>query len=194
MNNDETNGLSSRWGWIVFRGVVAVLFGLLAFARPGVTTLTLVLMFGVYAFVGGIGAILAAARRGRAGSSWGMLLLDGLLGVAAAIAAVVWPVSTAVAFLWLIGAWAIVTGLLEIGSAIRLRKLIDNEWALGLAGAVSVAFGLLVLYRPLAGGLALIWWMGAYALAFGVLMLVLGFRLRTFERAHHVPIGLGHTA
>jgi uncharacterized membrane protein HdeD (DUF308 family) len=190
MMTNEVNGLSSRWGWVVFRGVVAILFGLVAFSRPGATTLSLVLLFGVYAFVGGIAAILAALRRGRAGSNWGALLVDGLLGVAAAIVAVVWPAATAVAFLWLIGAWAIITGALEIVSAIRLRKLLEHEWALGLAGAVSVAFGLLLLYRPLAGGLTLVWLMGAYALAFGVLMLVLGFRLRSVSRAQGLPQGL----
>jgi uncharacterized membrane protein HdeD (DUF308 family) len=185
-------GLASRWGWVVFRGVVAILFGLLAFGRPGAMTLGLVLLFGAYAFVGGISAIIAAARRGRAGSNWGMLFLDGLLGVAVAVFAVLWPASAALAFVWVIAAWAVISGALEIATAIRLRKMIEHEWALGIAGALTVAFGLFALWRPLVGGLAIVWWMGAYAIAFGVFMVVLGLRLRSFfSHTHggHLPHG-----
>jgi uncharacterized membrane protein HdeD (DUF308 family) len=176
--------LSSRWGWVVARGVVAILFGLLAFARPAAMTLTLVMLFAAYAFAGGVMAIIAAARRGREGSSWSMLLLDGVLGIAVAVAAILWPASMAVAFIWVIGVWALVSGLLEIGTAINLRKVIDHEWALGLAGAATVIIGLIMLAKPLIGGLAIVWWLGAYAIAFGVLMVVLGFRLRTYQHTH----------
>jgi uncharacterized membrane protein HdeD (DUF308 family) len=179
----EPFGLASRWGWVVLRGVLAVLFGLIAFTRPGAMVFSMVLVFGVYAFIAGIATVIAAARSGRTGDSWGALLLDGLLGIAVGIVAVVWPAATALAFVWMIGAWAILTGILEIASAIRLRKLIQHEWLLGIAGALSVAFGLLMFYRPVAGGLAVVWWLGAYALLFGVMMIVLGFRLRSFS--HH---------
>lgn len=175
----EPFGLASRWGWVVLRGVLAVLFGLIAFTRPGAMVFSMVLVFGVYAFIAGIATVIAAARSGRAGDSWGALLLDGLLGIAVGVVAVVWPASTALAFVWMIGAWAILTGILEIASAVRLRKLIQHEWLLGIAGALSVAFGLLMFYRPVAGGLAVVWWLGAYALLFGVMMIVLGFRLRS---------------
>jgi uncharacterized membrane protein HdeD (DUF308 family) len=175
----ETFGLASRWGWVVFRGVLAVLFGLFAFARPGAMAFSMVLVFGCYAFIAGIATVIAAARRGHAGESWGALLLDGLLGIAVGVLAVLWPARTALAFVWLIGAWALLTGILEIASAIKLRKLIQHEWLLGLAGAVSIAFGLLMFYRPIAGGLAVVWWLGAYALIFGIMMIVLGFRLRS---------------
>jgi uncharacterized membrane protein HdeD (DUF308 family) len=178
----------------VFRGVVAILFGLVAFGRPGALTLGLVLLFGAYAFVGGMSAIIAAARRGRAGSSWKMLFLDGVLGVAVAVFAVLWPARAAVTFVWVIAAWAVVSGLLEIASAIRLRKMIDHEWALGIAGLLTVAFGVFALARPLAGGLAIVWWLGAYAIAFGVTMVALGFRLRSFfshtHGGHLPPAGL----
>jgi uncharacterized membrane protein HdeD (DUF308 family) len=180
--------LGSRWGWVVARGVVAILFGLLAFARPAAMTLTLVMLFAAYAFAGGVMAIITAARRGRAGSSWSMLLLDGVLGIAVAVAAILWPASMAVAFIWVIGVWALVSGLLEIGTAINLRKVIDHEWALGLAGAATVIIGLVMLAKPLIGGLAIVWWLGAYAMAFGVLMVVLGFRLRSYQ---HTYLGRG---
>ena len=132
--SEEGFGLASKWGWVVLRGVVAVLFGVLAFARPGPLTMGIVLLFGAYAFVGGIAAIVAAARRGRAGSSWGMLLFDGLLGIAVAVFALLWPARMAITFVWVIGAWAVISGALEVASAIRLRKLIEHEWALALLG------------------------------------------------------------
>jgi uncharacterized membrane protein HdeD (DUF308 family) len=185
--SEETFGLASRWGWVVFRGVIAIVFGLVAFARPGAMTLALVLLFGAYAFIGGIAAIVSAIHRGREGDHWGMLLLDGVLGIVAAVVAVLWPGAAALGFVWVIGAWAVLAGCLEIASAISLRKLIDHEWTLGLAGAVSIVFGILMLYRPVAGGLAMVWILGAYAVAFGVLMIALGLRLRHYAPSHAHP-------
>jgi uncharacterized membrane protein HdeD (DUF308 family) len=177
-------GWASRWGWVVWRGVVAVLFGLLAFSRPGAIGLTLVLLFAAYSFVSGIAAVVCAVRGGRAGEPrWGTLLLEGLLYIAAGIVAVLWPTWTGLAFIWVIAFWAIVSGALEIASAIRLRRVIEHEWALGLAGALSIAFGALMLFRPVAGGLAVVWWLGAYAIIFGVLQMVVGFRMRSYARA-----------
>jgi uncharacterized membrane protein HdeD (DUF308 family) len=177
--------------------VVAIVFGLLALARPAAMSLSLVLLFGAYAVAGGIAAVVSAAQRGRAGYSWGMLLTDGLLGVAVGVLALLAPATMAFAFVWVVGIWAVVTGGLEIATAIKLRKVISNEWALGLAGLVSVALGAVMLYKPLAGGLAIVWWLGAYAVVFGVFMLVLGFRLRTFQhtlegRAGALPGGEAH--
>jgi uncharacterized membrane protein HdeD (DUF308 family) len=178
------DGLVQKWGWVVARGVIAVLFGLIAFSRPGSMAFGMVLLFGCFAFAAGIATVIAAARSGRAGSNWGALLVEGLLSIAIGVLAVLWPASTALAFVWLIGAWAVLSGALEIASAIRLRKVIEREWVLGIAGALSIAFGLLMFYRPLAGGVAVVWWLGAYALVSGVMMIVLGFRLRSFARTH----------
>jgi len=174
--------IASRWGWVVFRGVIGILFGLFAFARPGAMGLGIVLVFGCYAFISGIAACVAAARAGSAGERWGALLVEGLLGLAVGICAVVWPAAMALSFVWLIGFWAVFSGVLEIASAIKMRKVIAHEWALAIAGALSIAFGLLMFYRPVAGGLAVVWWLGAYALLFGVLQLVLGFRLRSLSK------------
>jgi uncharacterized membrane protein HdeD (DUF308 family) len=187
-------GLASRWGWVVTRGVIGVLFGLIAFSRPGAMAFSMVLIFGCYAFASGIATIIASARSGRAGESWGALLLEGLLWIAAGVVALLWPASTALTFVWLIGAWALVTGVLEIISAVKLRKMIEHEWLLAIAGAVSIAFGLLMFYRPVAGGLAVVWWLGAYALLFGVMQIVLGFRLRSHQRTLHreLPSGAVH--
>jgi uncharacterized membrane protein HdeD (DUF308 family) len=184
--------LASQWGWLVFRGVIGVLFGLFAFTQPGAIGLSLVLVFGVFAFVGGIATVITAARAGRVGAPrWGWLLLEGLLWMAIGAFAVLRPPTMAALFVGLIAAWALVSGALEIASAIRLRKVIEREWALGLAGALSIVFGLLVLWRPVAGAVAMVWWLGAYSFLFGILMIVLGFRLRRFGRAHgggQVPV------
>ena len=143
----------------------------------------MVLLFGCFAFAGGIATVIAAARSGRAGSSWGALLVEGLLGIAIGVLAVLWPASTALAFVWLIGAWAFLSGVLEIACRDQAAQGDRDEWVLGIAGALSIAFGLLMFYRPLAGGVAVVWWLGAYALISGVMMIVLGFRLREL-RAH----------
>jgi uncharacterized membrane protein HdeD (DUF308 family) len=187
---DETD-LASRWGWVVLRGVVAILFGLLAFARPGVMSLTLLMLFAAYAFIGGISAIIAAARRERAGASWGALMLDGVLGIAVAVVAVLWPASAVIAFVWVLGVWAVVTGGLEIASAINLRKVIEHEWALGLAGALTIVLGVLMFARPVIGAVAVVYTLALYALIFGALMIGLGFRLRGVAHGHsgHLPAG-----
>src|SRR4051812_15817182 len=125
MEKDELD-IASRWGWIVLRGVVAIVFGVLAFSHPGAMTLGLILTFGAYAFVGGVSAVISAARRGRAGASWGALLAEGLLGIGVAVMAVLWPATAALAFVWVIGAWAVITGGLEIATAVKLRKVIDH--------------------------------------------------------------------
>ena len=154
-------------------------------------SLTLLMLFAAYAFVGGIATIIAAARRERAGASWGALMLDGVLGIAVAIVAVLWPATALIAFVWVIAVWAIVTGALELASAVNLRKVIDHEWALGLAGALTIVLGVVLLLRPVVGAVVVVWWLGAWALAFGALMIGLGFRLRGVAHGHggHLPAG-----
>jgi len=178
--------LSRNWGWIALRGVAAVIFGVLAFAWPGVTLVVLALFFGAYALIDGIFA-LVAAYRGREGSTpvWPLVLI-GLLGVAAGIATFLWPELTALALLMFIAAWALLIGIAQIAAAIRLRKEIDNEWMLGASGALSVLFGALMIASPGAGAVAVAWIIGAYAIAFGVMLIALGFRLKK------VPIGRRH--
>src|SRR5262249_13320305 len=140
-------GEMTRYWWVLaLRGVVAVLFGLLAFVWPGVTLAALVLLFGAYALLDGVAALVHAVA-GGAGMRW-PLALEGLVGVLAGIATLVWPGITALALLYLIAVWAIVTGVLEVVSAIRLRQVIDNEWLLGLSGLASVVFGVLLVVWP----------------------------------------------
>src|SRR5919198_3636946 len=170
--------LSENWWLVVLRGVLAILFGILAFAWPAITWLTLIIMFGVYAIVDGIVAIVTGLSRTRESARWWVFLLEGLLGIGAGIVALVWPGLTSLVLIYMIASWAIVTGILEIVAAIRLRNEISNEWMLGLGGLVSIGLGILLFLQPVAGGLAIIWTIAGYALIFGVLLVVLGFRLR----------------
>ena len=173
--------LSQNWWLIVLRGVLAILFGILAFVWPAITWLTLIIMFGVYAIVDGIIAIVTGFSRTRASSRWWVFLLEGLLGIAAGIVALIWPSLASLVLIYMIASWAVITGILEIAAAIRLRNEITNEWMLGLGGLISIILGVVLFFEPVAGGLAIIWTIGAYALIFGVLLLILGFRLRNWK-------------
>src|SRR5215211_2605920 len=172
--------LSRNWWALALRGLAAIIFGILAFVWPGITLWALILLFGAYMLVDGVFAIVAAVRVAGEAARWWLLLVEGILGVLAGIVAFVWPGLTALALLYFVAAWAIVTGILEIVGAIRLRQEVVGEWALGLSGALSVLFGVLLAIIPApAGLLSLVWLIGAYALAFGVLLLVLAFRVRS---------------
>jgi uncharacterized membrane protein HdeD (DUF308 family) len=171
--------LTHNWWLLALRGFCAVLFGILAFVWPGITLLGLVFMFGAYALINGVLAFVLAARAPKGYPKFGSLIFEGILSILAGIVAFFVPGITALALLVLIASWAIVTGIIEIVAAIRLRKVIDNEWLLVLAGVASLAFGVLLLLRPAPGMIALIWWIGAFALVFGVLLIGLAFRLRS---------------
>jgi uncharacterized membrane protein HdeD (DUF308 family) len=170
--------LAGNWWALALRGLFGVLFGVAAFAWPGITLGALVLLYGAYAFADGVFA-LASALAGRTERlPWWALLLEGLVGIGVGVVTVFWPGITALALLYLIAAWAVVTGVFEIAAAIRLRREIRGEWLLALGGTLSVLFGLALVINPGAGALAMVWLIGAYALAFGVLLIALAFRLR----------------
>src|SRR5215218_5335869 len=171
--------LSRNWWVLALRGLAAIVFGVLAFVWPDITLFALVLLFGAYMLVDGIVAIVAAVRAAGREARWWLLLIEGVLGVLAGLVAAFWPGLTALALLYFVAAWAIVTGIFEIVGAIRLRREIEGEWALILGGALSVLFGvLLVAVGPGVGLLSLVWLIGVYAVAFGVLLLILAFRVR----------------
>lgn len=166
------------WWILILRGIAAILFGVVAFIWPGLTGLVLVIGFGVYALVDGVFALITGiSRLGHTSRGWAFIL-EGVLGIAMGLVALFWPGLTAIALIYLIAAWAVVTGIFEIVSAIQLRKEITNEWALGLSGALSIVFGVLLMFQPGTGGLTLVWILGGYAIAFGILLIVAGFRLR----------------
>jgi uncharacterized membrane protein HdeD (DUF308 family) len=176
------NLLARNWGWVMLRGVAALIFGLLTLFNPGISLVVLVIFFGAYAIVDGIFAIISALANRREERHWGALLVNGLISLAIGIVTFIWPGITAFALLYLIAAWALITGIMEIATAIRLREIIRGEWLLILAGALSILFGILLFVRPGAGALAVVLWIGAYAVVFGILLIVLAFRLRSWLR------------
>lgn len=176
---------ADHWWAFGLRGVAAVIFGIMAFVWPGVTLAVLILFWGAYALVDGILALVSAFRTGQ-DHRWA-LMIEGVVGIAAGIATFVWPGLTALVLVYIIAAWALMTGVLELIAAFRLRRVITNEWWLVVTGIVSVLFGIALLASPGAGALALIWLIGAYALIFGVLLLGLAYRLRGLTGGHQLP-------
>ncbi len=169
---------SRNWWLIALRGVIAVLFGILAWVWPGITLLALVVLWGVYSFADGVLSLVTAFRWHDSGKPLWALIVVGLTGIAAGIVAFLWPQITALVLLMFIAAWAIVTGIFQIVTAIRIRREIDNEWLLGLSGLISVIFGALMVVSPGAGAIAVVWLIGLYAVFFGVLLIGLSFKLK----------------
>ena len=182
----DIDTLSRNWWLIALRGLAGILFGIITFMAPGVTLAVLVILFGAYAFADGVLTIVSAVRRRGATDRWGMLLVEGVVGVAAGLVTLFWPGITALTLLYVVAFWALLTGVLEIAAAVRLRKVITGEWLLALGGIASIVFGVAIALFPAAGALAVVLWIGAYALIFGALLLALGFRLRSYGR-HHTP-------
>jgi uncharacterized membrane protein HdeD (DUF308 family) len=169
--------LARNWWLILLRGIAAIAFGVLTFVWPGVTLVTLVLLYGAFAFVDGVLALWAGIAGGAPAPRWWMILV-GLLGIAAGIVTAVLPGMTALLLLYFIAFWAVATGLVQIIGAIRLRKEIDNEWMLVASGAVSVLFGAIVLISPGAGALGVLFVIGIYAIIHGVMLIGFAVRLR----------------
>jgi uncharacterized membrane protein HdeD (DUF308 family) len=174
--------LARNWWVLAIRGGLGIAVGLLALVLPAATMLALVLLFAAYMLVDGVFAIMAAVRAAREHERWGLLVLEGVADIVAGVIAVVWPGITVLAFVLLVAAWAVVSGSLMLVAGYRLN-IEHGRWWLLLAGALSVAYGALLVVAPMIGALVLTWWFGAYALLFGV---ALAFRLkaRNDERSH----------
>jgi uncharacterized membrane protein HdeD (DUF308 family) len=175
--------LARNWWALLIRGIAAVLFGILAFAWPGLALAALVLLFGAYAMVDGVMGLVGALKASRANERWGALLVEGIAGIAAGTVAFFWPVITALALVYVIAAWAAVTGAFELAAAVRLRKYITGEWLLALSGIASLVLAVLLFAAPVAGALALALWAGIYAIIFGALEIALAFRLRSWLKS-----------
>ena len=176
--------LSRNWGWLVLRGVVAILFGVLTAFQPGITLAALVLLFGAYTLTDGVATIVSAIANRRDEPHWVSLVFSGVVSIAAGLVTFFWPAMTTIALLFVIAIWAMATGIATIVAAIRLRKAIVGEWRLVLSGLLSVTFGVILLAAPGVGALAMVLWIGAYAIASGVLLISLGMRLRKWGRLH----------
>ena len=176
------NVVARNWWALLVRGILGIVVGIFAMLLPAVFFTVLVLCFGAWALVDGVMNIVTALRDARGERGWWMLLVSGLAGVLAGIAAFVAPAATALILLYVMAGWAVLTGVLEISAAVRLRREITGEWLLALSGGLSIAFGVLVMLAPVAGALAVVLVIGAYAFVSGLVLFALGIRLRVESR------------
>ncbi|MGP0092080.1 MAG: HdeD family acid-resistance protein [Xanthobacteraceae bacterium] len=177
--------LAQNWWAIAIRGVLGILFGLVALFLPGATMLSLVVLFAAYALIGGVFGIVSAVWAARQHERWGLLVLEGLVNIATAVIAVLWPGITVLSFVLLVAFWAILSGALMLTAAFRL-EIDDGRGWLVFGGVVSFIYGALLIVAPMIGAVVLTWWLGAYALVFGVSLLVLAFRLRARLDEHRL--------
>jgi len=181
------NTLRKHWWILVLRGIAAILFGLAAYFWPGAALATLVLLFAIYAVADGVLALIAAVRRVGNDKHWWLLLLEGVVGIAAGVATFFYPGITALILLYFVAAWAVITGVLEIVAAVRLREEITGELWMGLSGLLSILFGVALFLMPGPGALAVVWLIAFYAILFGIFLIVLGFRLRNAPAEPLIP-------
>ena len=186
--------LVKNWWLFTLRGILGIIFGCIALIFPGPTMLSLVIFFSAYMLVDGVFGIISAVRAiRRKDDRWGLLIFEGLLDIAVGVIAFLWPGITVLAFVLLIAAWAIVSGGLMMAAGFRLN--IDHgRWWLVLGGLLSLAYGVLLVITPLIGAIVLTWWLGAYALVFGVALVVFSFKLRSRQHERVNPTAVGTTA
>jgi uncharacterized membrane protein HdeD (DUF308 family) len=180
--------LADSWWAVGLRGILGILFGLICLLTPGVAVEVFVILFSAYMLVDGVFAIVSGIKAARNGERWGLLILEGIVDLAAGVVAFLWPAITLVALIWIIAVWAVVSGALMLSAAFTLN--IDHgRWWLALGGIASIIFGILLVIEPLIGAVVLTLWIGAYALMFGVFLLVVAFQLhsRKEERDRRVP-------
>jgi len=171
--------LVGNWWLLALRGVLAILFAIFAFVWPGLTAVVLILMFGAYAFVDGVFALIAALRAAQRHGRSGGFLLEGILNLVIALICFFWPAQALVALIYLIAIWAIVTGVALLAAGMAMIRF-AGEWLLVLGGLLSVVLGIVLFFVPAAGVVALAWWLGIYALLFGIAMLSAAFRIRDY--------------
>ena len=181
---DNMNALlAENWWAIALRGALAIVFGVIALAVPVAAMLSLVIIFSAYLFVDGIFGIVSAVRAARSHERWGLLVLEGIVNMAAGVVALIWPGITVLVFVLLVAAWAVVTGALMLAAAFRLHVDHGRVW-LAIGGIASVIFGVLLIIAPIIGALVLTWWLGAYVIVFGVSLLILASKLRPHRNDH----------
>ena len=175
---------SGNWWALALRAAAAILLGIVAFALPGATLAALVLLFAAYAMLDGILALIVALRGLRRHERWGAMLAQGIVGIAASLIALIWPSIGALSLVYLVALWALLTGVLEIVMAVKLRRMITGEWLMIVSGALSIVLGFMFVAFPAVGATVFVWWLGAYAIVYGIVMLALAFRVRRWTVAH----------
>jgi uncharacterized membrane protein HdeD (DUF308 family) len=189
-SDDMKSVLAQYWWLIALRGVLGILFGIIALVMPVAAILALVLLFSAYMLVDGAFALYAAYQAGRQRRKWGLLLLQGLANIVAGVLAFIWPGLTVLTFVILLAAWSIFSGCLQLAAAFRVD---EGRWWLVLGGVASIIFGMLLIAAPLIGAVVLTWWMGAWAIVFGAFLLVAAFRLRS-PRGRNPAMATARTA
>ncbi|CAE6909404.1 conserved membrane protein of unknown function [Pseudomonas marincola] len=183
MDKNQLSGiLSDTWWMLLVRGVIAILFGVLTWIQPGISLAALVILFGIYSLTDGVLGIWTAISGRKEDDHWWAFLLWGLVGVGIGVLTLTAPGITTVALMFYIAIWAIASGVMQVVTAIRLRREIKGEWLLILAGAASILFGVIMVAQPLAGALTLLWLIATYAVVFGVIMVVLAFKAKKFKK------------
>ncbi|MDX2265501.1 MAG: HdeD family acid-resistance protein [Hyphomicrobiales bacterium] len=185
--------LANNWWAVALRGVVAILFGIAAFAMPSITMLSLVVVFAAFSFVDGVFGIIMSVRGARKGERWVWLLLSGILSIAASAVAILWPAITVFAFVILVAAWALISGAFMLISAFRLKIDHGRVW-LVIAAIASIVFGVLLVISPSIGALVLTFWAGAHALVLGGTLLVLAYKLRSHRTSLPSNLATSSTA
>jgi len=181
----RTSDPARNWWALALRGLAAVLFGLAALFWPGLVLAVLIVLFGAYALVDGVLALIAAFRSSGRGARRGLLLIEGVIGILFGLIALLWPDLTALALLYLFALWVILGGIARIFMAIMLRREIENEWSIGLSGVLYVILGIFLILLPGAGLLAYTWLIGLFALAVGIILIFYAFRVRRRVRGQH---------
>ncbi|MBV8706325.1 MAG: HdeD family acid-resistance protein [Acidobacteriaceae bacterium] len=182
--------LRANWWALVLRGIVAILLAVVTFIVPHITVAVLATIFGFYALFDGVLAIVSTIKAVQGHRRWGAFLLEGVIGILVGLYAILFPLATAAIFVTIMAFWAVVTGILEISAAIRLRRHIQGEWLLILSGVLSILLGITLFAQPFAGVLFFVWVLAGYGLIFGVLLIALGFRVRRLP-AQSLPSASG---
>lgn len=180
--------LARNWWILLLNGLCSIIFGVLAFAWPGLVLDTLIILFGVYCVADGATSAMVSFTKDDRGQNWTLMLVSGVISILAGLLAILYPGVTAFILLIMIGVWAIVRGIFEIAAAIHLRKFLKNEWILGLAGVVSILFGIAIVARPNLGAMAILWLIGSLAIAKGALLMILAFRLRGLDQKYQTAL------
>lgn len=171
--------LIGNWWALALRGVVAILFAIIAFFWPGITAMALILLFGIYAGIDGVLALVAALRAARHHGRSGALLVEGVLNILIAVIVFAWPGTALVALIYLIALWALLTGVALTAAGLALIRL-SGEWLLVVSGVLSILLGIILFAHPAVGVVALSWWLGAYALLFGIALVSAAFHIRYY--------------